>query len=249
MKKGTLAVGVLCLVGGLTACNYEEALKTRYDDRNQQVGYYSNENTKNGNNAFIRNDNDGPITEFLERGMINNGETENRAAVDRRKHLDRREIVNPTVPYGKRDENFFERDNRFGKDDLNYHGHLNSMRPTPYPSYYNKYNGALAEKISTRAAKVEKVSDARALIYRDKVLVAVNTASKDTARIEHSVRKAVKPYTKGMDVRVTTNLSMYHRVRVIDNEIRNGGPIEPIERDMRTIFINDQIMERPINPR
>jgi spore cortex protein len=240
LRKGIMAVGVLCLAGGLAACgSYEGELDARYDDNARPIGYYTNENNRENNgNAYIMNDNDGPVTEFLDRG-----------ALDRRTDVNRREITNPTVPYAERDRTFFERDNRFKYNDINYHGHLNSMNAKTRSSYYNRYNGELAEKIAMCAADVENVADARALVYRDSVLVAIDTNSNDIRRLENKVKQAVAPYTKNKKVRVVSNPSMYQRVRVIDNNLRYGQPLEEMERDLQTIFNNGEIIERPLNRR
>jgi spore cortex protein len=240
LRKGIMAVGVFCLAGGLAACgSYEGALDGRYDDSARPIGYYTNENHRDNNgNAYIMNDNDGPVTEFLDRG-----------AMDRRTNVNRREMVNPTVPYAERDRTFFERDNRFKYNDINYHGHLNSMNAKTRSSYYKRYNGELAEKISMQAKKVDDVSDARTLVYRDSVLVAVNTNARDVQRLENKVKQAVAPYTKNKKVRVVANPSMYQRVRVIDNNMRYGQSVEEIEKDLQTIFNNGEIIERPLNRR
>jgi spore cortex protein len=260
LRKGLIAVGMLCLTGGLSACgSYEGELQSLYDRGDRPIGFYSDETTDgnqyrnvgygnnrdNNGNAYMMDDNDGPVTEFLERGAAGG----DGGAVDRRTDINRREIVNPTVPYAEQDRTFFERDNRFKRNDRNYHGHLNSMNAETRSSYYNRYNGELAEKIAMRAADVANVADARALVYRDSVLVAVNTNSRDTARIEHQVKQAVAPYTKNKKVRVVSNPSMYNRVCVIDNNLRDGRPFDEMERDLQTIFNNGEIIERPLNRR
>jgi spore cortex protein len=235
-----MAVGVLCLAGGLAACgSYEGALDARYNDNARPIGYDTNENNRENNgNAFIMNDNDGPVTEFLDRGAVN-----------RRTDVNRREMTNPTVPYAESDRTFFERDNHFKRTDINYHGHLNNMNAKTRSSYYNRYNGELAEKIALRAAKVEDIADARALVYRDSVLVAVDTSSRDTQNLENKVKQAIAPYTKNKKVRIVSNPSMYQRVRVIDNNLRYGRPFDEMERDLQTIFNNGEIIERPLNRR
>ncbi|WP_426470301.1 YhcN/YlaJ family sporulation lipoprotein, partial [Salmonella enterica] len=65
------------------------------------------------------------------------------------------------------------------------------------PSYYRNYNGALAEKIAKRAAAVEDVKDARAVVTGNRVIVAVTTNEENTTRIERLVRQAIAPYTAG----------------------------------------------------
>lgn len=140
-------------------------------------------------------------------------------------------------------------DTDFGDGDRNYHGHLNSMENEANSSYYRSYDGRLAETVSRRADAVKGVNDARALVYRDHVLVAISTDAKHADRVKRLVSQAVAPYTKGKHVRIISNPSMYNRVRTIDNDIRRGRPMEEIERDLKTIFINGKMIERPANTR
>lgn len=81
MKKtlATLSTTAL-LLGGLVACNTkEEAMDTRYEDNTQPIGYYSNENIGNdrNGNGYMMDDNDGPVTEFMDRNGTNIGMRDN----------------------------------------------------------------------------------------------------------------------------------------------------------------------------
>ncbi|GMB07490.1 YhcN/YlaJ family sporulation lipoprotein [Thermolongibacillus altinsuensis] len=230
MRKKIVALGAVVALSGLVACN-NQAFDTRYNNQTRPIGYYSNENNLtdqyqygrygtnrlNGNVRAVR-DNDGPITEMFDRG------TTNRYATNRVPSVDR----------------------NFSRADRNYHGHLNTMDGRTRSSYYNNYDGALAEKISKRAIRVQNVKDARTLVSGDRVLVAVSTNGKDDNRVEKFVKQAVAPYTKGKSVHVVTNPSMYNRIRTIDNDIRDGGPMDRIQDDIRSIFndMGDRI-ERP----
>ncbi|WP_373367350.1 YhcN/YlaJ family sporulation lipoprotein [Thermaerobacillus caldiproteolyticus] len=243
MRRVMTAIGMVCLAGGLAACaNYADNDNTRYNDTTRPIGYYSTDrlndqyrygrygtNRENYDNAYILNGQSGPITDFL-------GTDNNRTRIP---GLTRFDTETPALPLG----------DDFGDSDRNYHGHLNSMNAKTHPSYYKHYDGRLAETVARRAATVKEVGDARALVYNDHVLVAITTNEKDTNRVERLVSKAIVPYTKGKHVRVVSNPSMYNRVRVIDNNIRYGRPSEEIERDLKTIFYNGQIIERPANHR
>jgi spore cortex protein len=231
LRKKIVALGAVVALSGLVACNNNQAFDTRYNDRTRPIGYYSNENNVtdqyqygrygtnrlNGNVRAVR-DNDGPITEMLDRGMPNFNATDRVPSVNR----------------------------NFSRADRNYHGHLNTMDGRTRASYYNNYNGALAEKISKRALRVQNVKDARTIVSGDRVLVAVSTNGENATRVKRFVKQAISPYTKGKTVRVVTNPSMYHRVRTIDNNIRDGGPMDQIQNDIRSIFndMGDRI-ERP----
>lgn len=225
-------------MSGLAACaNYSEDRTTRYRDETRPIGYYSTDqkvdqymygrygtNRENYGNVYMMDNQSGPLADFFNVDMI---------------RRDRFDTATPTLPIGA----------DFGAADKNYHGHLNPMNARTHPSYYDHYDGRLAETVAKQATKVEQVSDARALVYNDHVLVAIATNAANTDRIEQRVVQVIAPYTKGKHVRVVSNPSMYHRVRVIDNNIRYGRPFEEIERDLKTIFYKGQIIERPANTR
>jgi spore cortex protein len=235
-------IGAVCFISGLAACaNYADNDRTRYNDAARPIGYYSTErfddqfrygrygtNTINYDNNYILSRR-GPVTDFF-------GTDNNRIRIP---GMTRFDTGTPALPL----------DTDFGDSDRNYHGHLNSMKSKTTPSYYKNYDGRLAETISRRADAVKGVNDARTLVYHDHVLVAVSTNEKNADRVERLVTQAIAPYTKGKHVRVVSNPSMYNRVRTIDNNIRRGRPLDEIERDLKTIFINGKINERPANTR
>ncbi|MEH7236167.1 YhcN/YlaJ family sporulation lipoprotein [Bacillus sp. JJ1562] len=74
MRKILYSVSTAALLlGGLTACNTNEGAgpNTYYNDNARPIGYYSNENDRdrydrNGNGYRLR-DNDGPLTEIMDR--------------------------------------------------------------------------------------------------------------------------------------------------------------------------------------
>lgn len=237
LRKTIAAIGVFCCVSGLAACaNYDaEDRATRYRDETRPIGYYSTDRTntpytygrygtniENDGNAYMMDNQNGPVADFFGTDAL------------RRDRYDR---STPSLPL----------EANFGKADQNYHGHLQNDKT--HPSYYNHYDGRFAEQVAKEAAKVKNVSDARALVYKDHVLVAIQTGGKDANRTEQNVAKAIAPYTKGKHVRVVSNPSMYQRARVIDNNIRYGRPFEEINRDLKTIFYKGKIMETPTNTR
>jgi spore cortex protein len=235
-------IGAVSVLSMMAACaNYADNDDRRYNDATRPIGYYSTDRFDNdfrygryGTNA-INDDNNyilsrrGPATDYF-------ATDNNRTGI-------------PGVTRFDTDVPALPRDVDFGDADRNYHGHLNSMEGKTTPSYYRSYSGNLAETISRRADAVRGVNDARTLVYRDQVLVAISTNSKYADHVERLVAQAVAPYAKGKQVRVVSNPSMYHRVRNIDNDIRRGRPMEEIERDLKTIFIDGKINERPANTR
>lgn len=237
LRKTIAALGVVCSIGGLAACaNYVGDETPRYRDATRPIGYYSTDrqidqytygrygtNRENDGNAYIMDNQNGPLADLFNVDMTGRYT----------------EQVKPTLPLHA----------DFGAADQNYHGHLNPMTARTHPSYYDHYDGRLAETVANQAAKVNNVSDARALVYKGHVLVAVATNASDAARVEKQVAKAIAPYTKGKHVRVVSNPSVYHRVRVIDNNIRYGRPFTEIERELKTIFYRGEIIEHPANTR
>ncbi|MCC3356577.1 YhcN/YlaJ family sporulation lipoprotein [Bacillus sp. REN16] len=76
MRKILYSVSTAALLlGGLTACNTDQGASTNSNDNARPIGYYSNEddrdrNVRNGNGYQLR-DNDGPLTEIMDRNGNN----------------------------------------------------------------------------------------------------------------------------------------------------------------------------------
>ncbi|WP_449537112.1 YhcN/YlaJ family sporulation lipoprotein [Ferdinandcohnia sp. Marseille-Q9671] len=81
------------MLGGLTACNTDEGASTYNTDNARPIGYYSNENDRDrtDRNGNVR-DNDGPLTEIMDRTGAENNNRNNRTGVmnDNRKNKDNR---------------------------------------------------------------------------------------------------------------------------------------------------------------
>ncbi|KYD28336.1 YhcN/YlaJ family sporulation lipoprotein [Geobacillus sp. FSL W8-0032] len=244
MRQAVKWLAALSAAGLLASCaNDQEGNEgaQRYNDSARPIGYYSTERSDDfrygryGTNA-LNYDNRylwtrrGPATDYLTDGGRLGGPAATRF-----------DTGVPALPP----------DVDFGDGDYNYHGHLHSLNVDPHPSYYRTYDGRLAEQLSRRAAAVSGVKDARAVVYGGQALIAITTADRHPERVEQRVAQAVAPHAGGKRVRVTSNPSMYHRVRSIDNTMRHGGAVnrEEIDRDLRTIFIGDTIQERPENTR
>ncbi len=82
------------LLGGLTACNTNQgaAPNRDYNDNARPIGYYSNENIRDDNvrnrNGYHLRDNDGPLTEIMDRNG-NNFNRNNRTGVMNNRNNDR----------------------------------------------------------------------------------------------------------------------------------------------------------------
>jgi spore cortex protein len=239
------------LAFGLTGCgtNDEASVQNRNNNITQPVGYYTNENQQG--NARIIDDNDGPVTEMMENTLGNNrsNHVQNRNQ-NNRLQVGNENPYNPTRPIAQNDRNFFQRDNRYSNGDANYHGHLNDNTDKAKSSYYTAYEGELTEKIGQVTGAVPNVEDVRSVTYGSNVLIAVDLT--DFSREEETkrdIREAVQPYLRGRSVTVVTDEGTFSRIRNIDNDLRNGGPRDQIDTDLRNMFRNFKDMFRTDNNR
>jgi spore cortex protein len=229
-KKSLLLPIAGLMTLGLAACgnNDEAAVQDRYTEKTQPLGYYSNENHHN----------DGPITEIMDHtfGDEARNDQNRRSQILQVKDEDGNP-GNPTTPLANHDRNFFQRDNRFSTSDANYHGHLDDNTRQPRSSYFTAYEGELANKIGDVTASVNNVNDVRSVVYGSDVLIAVdlNDYMKE-AETKRQISKAVQPYLKGRSVTVVTDEGTFSRIRNIDNDLRDGGPRETVDLDIRNMF-------------
>ncbi|WP_411333502.1 YhcN/YlaJ family sporulation lipoprotein [Metabacillus indicus] len=239
MRHKLTAFAVIAVAAsGLAACNNnnEGALDTRYNDNARPIGYYSNEHRGNNGNAD-NVDNDGPLTEMMEGDMNDNYFTK---VNDRDTAFHNGRMDNPTAPLSNED-GMLERDNRFSRNDENYHGQVKQI------SYYNDNEKALAKKVSERAADVKNVDDVRTLVNGDQVLVAVDTDDKNDKNVKNAVMDAVKPAANGKDVQVVTDEGTFSRVRTINDNIENGQDKKSIDADIRDLFDDiGNMMNKPV---
>lgn len=251
-KVNAAVLSFVCAVS-LTACNTnEEAGMQRYNDSPRPVGYYSNEkdmrmvdrDERNGN-AILLNDNDGPVTEIMDRTTrdngVRNGETLNvRNGTTRINNMSR-----PTQPYSEQTEGLFYSNARVGgEDDRNYHGHLNSTNAPAQTSYYKAKDGGFVQDVVNRAERVRGVDDARALLDGNRLLVAINTDERDTAAVEERVRRELGDITDTHKLYVRANDGVYNTVRTIDNSLRQG---EAQAKDKNLIRTNFNDLIEPVN--
>jgi spore cortex protein len=288
-------------------------MDTRYNDNARPIGYYSNEDnngqnqgTNRGRNGYEVTDNDGPLTEIMDRTVGDNDNNNNNQGNNRtnnrnnrtnnnrdfgalgtdreRTNNDNRYTTNNKYMSGDRygsnrqgvvndnnrgfgalgtdnrtnngnDLNPFNdgkdtlKNNTHGKSDTNYHGHLNDTNNRARSSAYNNnnnYNGDLVNKIVDRVEKVKNVDDARAVIMKNDVIIAIDTNDKNDRNVQNEVKNAVESLTKGKDVRVVTDEGTYSRVRDLDNNIRNGVTPDTIDADMNDLFENvGETIRRP----
>jgi spore cortex protein len=290
-KKVLYTLSTAFLLGSLAACNTNEGAMedhTNYNDSARPIGYYSNENIdeENGNAYLPERDNDGPITEMLDRTDANNdqnngrnnrnqnnfgrndandrnnttlgttdddgaiegnngtGVTDIRARGEYGQYANRNDINdygnniginNPTRPYAANDRGLAH-DNRYSKSDYNYHGQNATRDNTKKASYYNNYDGRLAQQISERVENIPTVDDVRTIVAGNQVLIALNTKGQEGQEIKNQVRKKVERMTNGRNVVIVTDPSIYARAKNIDNDLQDGGPTSELDADVRDMF-------------
>ncbi|MBD1381221.1 YhcN/YlaJ family sporulation lipoprotein [Metabacillus arenae] len=221
MRKKVYGLAAFTLISAsLAACNTDQgAMDTNDNNRTQPIGFYSNEHIGNNGDGV---DNDGPVTEMMENANNGNGNREgaNNGRLD-----------NPTVPLADGDRGF-ERDNRFNRGDTNYHNQANEA------GYYNEGDQQIADKVSNKVKKMKNVDDARTLVTRDNVYVAIDTKDRNNKDVKDKALKAAREIANGRNVQVVTDEGAFNRIRNIDNDIRNGNDRKTIDASIQD-FMND----------
>ena len=232
MNKRMLFLPIASLLTiGLTACNGndEAAIQGTNADRGQPLGYYSNEK---GNEIDVMDDREGAITEIFDHNFGKEGlAAENR----KRKMLQSRDEngnpPNPTVPRSDHDHNFFQKDNKYSRGDLNYHGHLSEHRGSGRAQTYSnsEQDNQMARKVGIAAESVDNVDKVRSVLFGREVEIAVTYKDKSLKKqTDKKIRQAVLPYTEGRVLRVIEDEGTFSRSRNIDYDRRNGNPRESI---------------------
>jgi spore cortex protein len=197
--------------------------RVNVNDMNQNpVGYYSNENHRNG----LGSDNDGPITEWADHTLGAEGKIQNN---QRRMQLQTRDEKgnppNPTKPLATTDRNMFERDNRFSTSDMNYHGHLNRQIGNAGIVTDPKFQDNVTDKIRKKVRTVKNVKSVRSVAYGNTIIVSVNLNDKRKAtETKKAIQSAVMPYADGKPITVLTDEGVLGRDRNFNNDIQRGGP-------------------------
>lgn len=212
----------ILLALSVSACGNNEGASENGQQQSLPLGYSSNEHhEESGGNANWQNeDNDGPLTEMMDHTVGGEGKDNNM-----------RRVNNEAAPEGEHGNTLFSR------SDKNYHGHLNDIKGGARSSYYTDYNGELAKNAANAAAQVVNVADARAVVHGNKVIVGA--VLEDPGRkneTKSAIRNAVGQQLKGKSIVVVTDESTYSRIRNIDNDLREGGPKDQIEKDIKNMF-------------
>ncbi|WP_176215120.1 YhcN/YlaJ family sporulation lipoprotein [Cytobacillus gottheilii] len=210
-KKQALIPFAVFVSLGLTACgsNGDTAVQDRNTEVTQPMGYYSNEHheEQDRGNARLLTSND------------NDGP------------------IVEMMDHSLGEERGHQRDGTYSRADRNYHKHLGDPMKTPRSSYYQSYDGATAENVSKAASRVENVKDAQALLHGDEIVIAamLENQNNDT-ETKKSIQQAVRPLIGDRSVHILTNESQYNRIKVLNNDLKDGGMREQIDLDVENLF-------------
>lgn len=225
MEKALKAFAILSLSAGLAACGIES--ESGYGDGNNRYepqGYFSNAGHGDQNDRH-----DGPMTEWYDHSV---GEEQKVIRKDKARYLqnedDNGHPQNPSKPLAKEDRSFFERDNEQPySSDANYHGHQSIQNVQKKNSYYTNYDGKLAEQLTRKAEGVEGVLAAQTFIGDKEIMVALQISkNSDEKAVKRAVKQTVTRDAKGADVNVSSDIGTFNYIRVLDNDLRDGGPID-----------------------
>jgi len=175
-------------------------------------------------------------------GCANNDTAENENITNDTGYHEKDALVR-NINYENMVQGLYNKDDAYSTSDRNYHGH-ESKPLKAKSSYYNSYEGSLADKVNGVANKVESVSDARTIIMKDEMLVALLLDDYSQAKdVKERIKKEIGPLTNGRTLYVTTDEGVYYRTMTLDNNLRDGDTREMIILDANDMFDNLNIHE------
>ncbi|MFB7639406.1 YhcN/YlaJ family sporulation lipoprotein [Peribacillus butanolivorans] len=177
-------------------------------------------------------------------GCANNNAAENENITNETGyHSTEKDALVRNINYQNVVQGLYNKDDEYSKRDRNYHGH-ESKPLRARSSYYNAYEGELADQINGVANLEDSVIDSRAIIMEDEMLVALLLADYNQAKaVKESVMKKVEPLTEGRTLNVTTDKGVYFRTMTLDNNLRDGDTRDSIILDANDMFDNLNIHE------
>jgi hypothetical protein len=175
-------------------------------------------------------------------GCANNDTAENENITNDTGYHEKDALVR-NINYDNMVQGLYNKDDAYSKSDRNYHGH-ESKPLKAKSSYYNSYEGSLADKVNGVANNVKSVSDARTIIMKDEMLVALLLDDYSQAKdVKQRIKKEIGPLTNGRTLYVTTDEGVYFRTMTLDNNLRDGDTREMIILDANDMFDNLNIHE------
>ncbi|WP_336867146.1 YhcN/YlaJ family sporulation lipoprotein [Peribacillus frigoritolerans] len=175
-------------------------------------------------------------------GCANNDTAENENITNDTGYHEKDALVR-NINYENMVQGLYNKDDAYSKSDRNYHGHVSKPLKAK-SSYYNSYEGSLADRVNGVANRVEQVSDARTIIMQDEMLVALLLDDYSQAKdVKQRIKKEIGPLTNGRTLYVTTDEGVYFRTMTLDNNLRDGDTREMIILDANDMFDNLNIHE------
>ncbi|PJN87400.1 YhcN/YlaJ family sporulation lipoprotein [Bacillus sp. mrc49] len=177
-------------------------------------------------------------------GCANNDTAENENFTDETGyHSTEKDQLVRNINYQHMTQGLYDKDDAYSKRDRNYHGH-ESKPLRAKSSYYNAYEGNLADRVNRVANSVDPVVDARAVIMKNEMLVALLLDDYSQAgEIKETVKQKIGPLSQGRTLYVTTDEGVYYRTMTLDNNLRDGDTRDLIIQDANDMFDNLNIHE------
>jgi spore cortex protein len=177
-------------------------------------------------------------------GCANNDTAENENITnDTGYHSTEKDVLVRNINYRNMAQGLYDKDDAYSERDRNYHGH-ESKPLRARSSYYNSYEGTLADKVNGVANEVGSVADARTIIMKDEMLVALLLDDYSQAKgVKERIKKEIGPLSNGRTIHVTTDEGVYFRTMTLDNNLRDGDTREMIIQDANDMFDNLNIHE------
>jgi spore cortex protein len=209
-------------------------------NRNNDVGYpiMLNGNDNDGPQVTINShDNDGPLVELMDhsfgtKGQQNNMNQNTVRGNNQRAKENNRQGANIQSDYNNA---------LIGASDHNYHGHLATNRIPSGKTTYNRENeGNLSSRINQNVEKVDNVKAAETIIQDQNIIIGVLLERNDNvAETKRNIQEVIGSQARGRRVKVFTNQSQYNSIKVMNNDLKNGGPAVDIENELRNIVDMD----------
>lgn len=207
-------------------------------NRDNNVGYQFNGNDNDGPQVVINShDNDGPLVELMDHsfGVKGQQNTINQDAVPRNNQRARE-----NNRQGANHQSNFDTP-LIGASDRNYHGHLaNNRNPSGKTNYNRENEGDLSSRINQSVEKVDNVKAAETIIQDNKIMIGVLLEkNQNVAETKKNIQNVIGSQSKGRQVQVFTNQSQYNSIKVMNNDLKNGGPAADIENELKDIVDMD----------
>lgn len=95
-------------------------------------------------------------------------------------------------------------------------------------NYHPSYDGTLAHKIAKSVESMSGVRETRVIVSGNDVVVGIDSTRGNERNLEHRVKSHVKSMAKNKNVYVVTDRDRYHRIRSVDDRLRDGTPLNSV---------------------